>query len=59
MAIVRFRPFSQAVDSFRDFGDMQTEVNRLFDNFLGRPAQQPGEHGARVGSGGRHVRDEG
>src|SRR4029453_217470 len=42
MAIVRFRPFSQAVDSFRDFGDMQAEVNRLFDNFLGRPAQQPG-----------------
>jgi HSP20 family protein len=42
MAIVRFRPFSQAVDSFRDFGDMQAEVNRLFDNFIGRPAQQPG-----------------
>lgn len=42
MAIVRFRPFNQAVDSFRDFGDMQAEVNRLFDNFLGRPAQQPG-----------------
>ena len=42
MAIVRFRPFSQTVDSFRDFGDMQGEVNRLFDNFLGRPAQQPG-----------------
>jgi HSP20 family protein len=42
MAIVRFRPFSQAVDSFRDFGDMQAEVNRLFDNFLGRPVQQPG-----------------
>ena len=40
MAIVRFRPFSQAVDSFRDFGDMQAEVNRLFDNFLGRPTQQ-------------------
>ena len=40
MAIVRFRPFSQAVDSFRDFGDMQAEVNRLFDNFLGRPMQQ-------------------
>jgi HSP20 family protein len=39
MAIVRFRPFSQAVDSFRDFGDMQAEVNRLFDNFLGRPTQ--------------------
>jgi len=42
MAIVRFRPFSHAVDSFRDFGDMQAEVNRLFDNFLGRPAQPPG-----------------
>jgi HSP20 family protein len=42
MAIVRFRPFNQAVDSFRDFGDMQAEVNRLFDNFLGRPAQQAG-----------------
>ena len=42
MAIVRFRPFSQAVDSFRDFGDMQAEVNRLFDNFLGRPAQAGG-----------------
>jgi HSP20 family protein len=43
MAIVRFRPFSQAVDSFRDFGDMQAEVNRLFDNFLGRPTQQHAE----------------
>jgi HSP20 family protein len=42
MAIVRFRPFSQAVDSFRDFGDMQAEVNRLFDSFLGRPVHQPG-----------------
>jgi HSP20 family protein len=40
MAIVRFRPFNQAADSFRDFGDMQAEVNRLFDSFLGRPAQQ-------------------
>ena len=39
MAIVRFRPFSQAVDSFRDFGEIQTEVNRLFDSFLGRPSQ--------------------
>ncbi len=38
MAIVRFR---QAVDPFRDFGDIQTEVNRLFDSFLGRPAQTP------------------
>ena len=42
MAIVRFRPFSQAVDSFRDFGDMQAEVNRIFDSFLGRPPQSGG-----------------
>lgn len=42
MAIVRFRPFGQAVDPFRDFGDVQTEVNRLFDSFLGRPAQANG-----------------
>src|SRR5262245_41558287 len=42
MAIVRFRPFGQAVDSLRDFGDMQAEVNRIFDSFLGRPAQVTG-----------------
>ena len=42
MAIVRFRPFSQTLDPFRDFGDIQTEVNRLFDNFLGRPAHAGG-----------------
>jgi len=42
MAIVRFRPFSQAVDSFRDFGDMQAEVNRIFDGFLGRSTQAGG-----------------
>jgi HSP20 family protein len=42
MAIVRFRPFGQAVEPFRDFDDVQTEVNRLFDNFLGRPAQANG-----------------
>jgi len=40
MALVRFRPFGQAVDPFRDLGDIQNEVNRLFDNFFGRPAPQ-------------------
>lgn len=35
MALVRFR---QAVDPFRDYGDIQAEMNRLFDSFLGRPA---------------------
>lgn len=39
MAIVRFR---QAVDPFREFGDVRAEVNRLFDNFLGRTAQAGG-----------------
>jgi HSP20 family protein len=39
MAIVRFRPLSQPLDPFRDFGDTHAEVNRLFDSFLGRPAQ--------------------
>ena len=43
MAIVRFRPFGQlAADPFRDFGDVQTEMNRLFDSFLGRSAQAGG-----------------
>src|SRR5262245_33027266 len=37
MALVRFRPFAQAVDPFRDMGDIQTEMNRLFDGFFGRP----------------------
>lgn len=42
MAIVRWRPFSQVVDRwepFRDATDIQTEMNRLFDSFFGRPAQ--------------------
>lgn len=39
MAIVRFRPFSQAVDPLRDFSDIQSEMNRLFDSFFGRPSQ--------------------
>jgi hypothetical protein len=56
MAIVRFRPFSQAVDSFRDFGDMQAEVNRLFDNFLGRPSAA--RAWSALGSGGGYVRDQ-
>jgi HSP20 family protein len=45
MALVRFRPYGQAVDPFRDLGDIQSEVNRLFDNFFGRPTQQQGGTG--------------
>jgi HSP20 family protein len=40
MAIERWRPFVSVErwDPFRNMSDMQGEVNRLFDNFLGRPA---------------------
>ena len=38
MALVRFRPFG-SVDSFRDLGDLQSEMNRMFDNVFGRASQ--------------------
>jgi len=40
MAIERWRPFVsvQRWDPFRNMTDIQGEVNRLFDNFLGRPS---------------------
>ncbi len=38
MAIVRLRPFGQ--DLFRNPGDVQAEMNRLFDSFFGHPTQQ-------------------
>lgn len=37
MALIRFRPFSQALDPSRDLTDIQAQMNRLFDNFLGQP----------------------
>jgi HSP20 family protein len=39
MALVRLRPFSSALDPFRDLSDIQSEMNRLFDGFFGRPSQ--------------------
>ena len=45
MALVRFRPFSSSVDPFRDVSDIQSEVNRLFDSFFGRPNQVGGSGG--------------
>ena len=39
MALARFRPFTQSLDPTRDVGDIQSEVNRLFDSFFGRPSQ--------------------
>lgn len=38
MTLIRFRPFSQALDPSRDLTDIQTQMNRLFDNFLGQPS---------------------
>jgi HSP20 family protein len=40
MAIDRWRPFVSVErwDPFRNMTDIQGEVNRLFDSFLGRPA---------------------
>ena len=37
MAVIRFRPFSQALDASRELTDIQTQMNRLFGNFLGQP----------------------
>jgi HSP20 family protein len=37
MALIRFRPFPQTLDPSRDLTDIQTQMNRLFDNFLGQP----------------------
>ncbi len=39
MALVRFRPFTSALDPFRDLSGTQSEMNRLFDGFFGRPSQ--------------------
>lgn len=42
MAVLRFRPYQQSLDSFRDMTDIQGHMNRLFDNLLGRPSQMAG-----------------
>ncbi len=39
MTLVRFRPVGSAVDPFRDFSEVQSEMNRLFDSFFGRSSQ--------------------
>jgi HSP20 family protein len=44
MAIDRWRPFGsmERWDPFRNMNDIQGEVNRLFDSFLGRPTASNG-----------------
>jgi HSP20 family protein len=47
MAIERWRPFGALME--RDpFRDIQSEMNRLFDNFLGRPTATATGTGSRV-----------
>lgn len=51
MAIDRWRSFSNPLtrwEPFREVGDIQHEVNRLFDNFFGRPAMVPAAERAWV-----------
>jgi HSP20 family protein len=42
MAVERWRPFGSAADRWGSVSDIQTEVNRLFDGFFGRPATMAG-----------------
>jgi HSP20 family protein len=42
MAVERWRPFGTSMDRWGSVADIQTEVNRLFDNFFGRPAPAAG-----------------
>ena len=38
MTVERWRPFGAGMDRWGGVSDIQGEVNRLFDNFFGRPA---------------------
>ena len=38
MNVERWRPFGGSMDRWGNVSDIQGEVNRLFDNFFGRPA---------------------
>jgi len=50
MAIERWRPFVSVErwDPFRNMSDIQGEVNRLFDSFLGRPTAASPASGVRM-----------
>jgi HSP20 family protein len=48
MAMERWRPFGTTMERwepFRNGADIQTEVNRLFDNFFGRPSSAAAQSG--------------
>lgn len=46
MAMERWRPFGVTLERFDPVRDIQTEVNRLFDSFFGRPVTLAGALGA-------------
>jgi HSP20 family protein len=42
MTVERWRPFGSSMDRWGNVSDIQTEVNRLFDNFFGRSSAAGG-----------------
>jgi hypothetical protein len=48
MAMERWRPFGTLMER-EPFRDIQSEVNRLFDSFLGRPTATATGTGSRAG----------
>ena len=49
MAVMRWSPFGQGLEAWvgpRELGDIQSDVSRLFDNFVGRSAQSGVPEGA-------------
>src|SRR5216110_1250510 len=48
MAIERWRPFAISAERWEPFRDIQSEMNRLFDSFFGRPTSAATVTGSRV-----------
>jgi len=46
MTMERWRPFGVSLERLDPVRDIQTEVNRLFDSFFGRPVRLAGSMGA-------------
>ena len=48
MAIERWRPFAASAERWEPFREIQSEMNRLFDGFFGRPMAIATATGSRV-----------
>jgi HSP20 family protein len=48
MAIERWRPFATSLERWEPFREIQSEMNRLFDGFFGRPTAIETATGSRV-----------